>query len=257
MQHEWIRFIPFGIFTLMAVWFVTVFFASVVNMGSVPGFAASVMLAFCSLRFDLVKKAVAALQHSLGGKILLWGISALLAVIVLVALTFTVLMVHQANRTPKQHDLPIIVLGCKVNDEVPSRMLRYRLQTAVAYMEEHPDAICVVSGGQGWNESRTEAGVMQRWMSAGGIDASRIIIEDRSMNTEQNLLFSKEMLENAGISCEKAIIVTDGYHQYRASLFAKKIDIDAYAVSANTDWHLVPTYWIREWFGLCKYFVFG
>ncbi len=252
-------YIPASVFTLLALLFFSVIaLPGIVNTGSVVGF---VSCALCAAFFWCRKwtfPLIASLWSVPTGRVILSILALLLAAGTVFAATLSVLMARQANNAPSEgENHPVIVLGCKVNGDTPSRMLRYRLQAAQEYLEAHPDVICVVSGGQGYNETRTEAGVMKEWLVSHGIDADRIIAEDQSGNTDQNLAFSKKMLEDAGISCEKAVLVTDGYHQYRASLFAKKQGIKAYAHSAKTELHLLPTYWIREWFGLCKYFVFG
>ena len=51
-----------------------------------------------------------------------------------------------------------------------------------------------MSGGQGPDEDRTEASVMHDYLEQHGIDATRIIIEDQSTSTYENLVFSKELL---------------------------------------------------------------
>lgn len=258
IPHEWLfRDIPAVLFTIGAFWFVTVLFTGVVNTGSMVGLSVCAVLAFAFWRLDLTMRLISGLWRHLPGKLLLIGIAVIAAALIALACILSGLMIRAAGNAPKQENLPVIVLGCKVNGNVPSRMLRYRLETAADYLHAHPDAICVVSGGQGDNETRTEAGVMKEWLVSHGIEQSRILAEEQSKNTEQNLTYSKEMLQNAGYACNEAVIITDGYHQYRASLFAKDAGIESYAISAKTELHLLPTYWIREWFGLCKYFVFG
>lgn len=258
--QQWLfGYLPAGLFTLGTVWFLSVIlFAGIVNTGSVVGTLVCAVGAAFFWKAEASFRLICRLWKAFPTRILLILAAVVMTAAVVFASVLSVLMARQADRKPSaQTDLPVIVLGCKVNGDTPSRMLRYRLQAAAEYLNVHPDAVCVVSGGQGDNETQTEASVMKKWLVTHGIDAKRIMAEEGSANTEQNLLYSKKMLENAGISCNQAVLVTDGYHQYRASLFAKKAGIEAYAYSAKTELHLLPTYWIREWFGLCKYFVFG
>ena len=90
-----------------------------------------------------------------------------------------------------------------------------------------------------------------------GIAEERILMEDRSVSTSENLRFSKEILEKQGIT-GSLLIATDGYHEMRAQYLAKREQLpDCYAVREYTSWNLLPTYWVREWFGLAHAFVFG
>ncbi|MDO5456603.1 MAG: YdcF family protein [Eubacteriales bacterium] len=88
----------------------------------------------------------------------------------------------------------VIVPGCQINGEEPSRTLRSRLEAARHYMEAHPDCLCVLSGGQGQDETMSEALCMYKWMTSQGIPAERLLLEDRSTTTLENLSFSAALL---------------------------------------------------------------
>ena len=90
-----------------------------------------------------------------------------------------------------------------------------------------------------------------------GIEENRIIVEDESENTEENLKFSAERLEKAEIEVKEAAIVSDGFHLFRASLFAEKAGLETTSISAQTPWQMAAAYWVREWFALSAVFVFG
>ncbi len=139
----------------------------------------------------------------------------------------------------------VIVLGCKVNGDQPSRMLRRRLDTAAVYLKENEAASCIVSGGQGHNEDYSEAYVMKQYLINAGIKEERIHLEDKSTNTLENLKFSKAVAENRGLA-DTFVIISDGFHQCRARTIAMKLGLDSYAVSANTDFWVVPCYAVRE-----------
>ena len=95
---------------------------------------------------------------------------------------------------------------------------------------------------------------MKEYLVEKGIDPGRIYIEDMSVNTEENLRFSMKLIEERGL-CSDITIVTDGFHQLRAELIAKKIGTDVNNISAPTRWYLLPSYWVREWFGNVYYFI--
>ena len=80
----------------------------------------------------------------------------------------------------------VIVLGAGVNGTVPSRSLTYRLEATLEYLNEYPDTVCVVSGGQGEHEDITEAECMRLWLEDNGIQSDRIIMEDQARNTKEN-----------------------------------------------------------------------
>lgn len=170
------------------------------------------------------------------------------------ALIYAALLFYFAQCRRPPADLQqetVVVLGCKVNGDQPSQMLRRRLAAAAAYLKEQPDAVCIVSGGQGYNESRSEASVMKDYLLAQGIGEERIYCEDQSTNTRENLLFSKDIIVEEGLN-PQLVIVSDGFHQFRARLIAQKLGLSSYALSAHTSFWLVPAYAVRELLSLTK-----
>ncbi len=95
---------------------------------------------------------------------------------------------------------------------------------------------------------------MYNYLTENGIPAAQILMEDQSTSTEENLRFSKELLQSKGYATEKIAFATDGFHEYRVSLLAKDNGITAYAVSAKTDIRFVTSYWVREWLALAERF---
>ena len=93
----------------------------------------------------------------------------------------------------------MVVLGCQVMpDGEPSILLRDRLDRALDYLEDHPDLTVVVSGGQGDNEPVTEARCMADYLMERGVEEDQLLLEERSHNTDQNLRYSRELLEAEG-----------------------------------------------------------
>ena len=93
----------------------------------------------------------------------------------------------------------MVVLGCQVMpDGEPSILLRDRLDRALDYLEDHPDLMVVVSGGQGDNEPVTEARCMADYLMERGVEEDQLLLEERSHNTDQNLRYSRELLEAEG-----------------------------------------------------------
>ena len=81
----------------------------------------------------------------------------------------------------------MVIFGCQVRKDGPSILLRDRLDTALAYWEEHPDILIVASGGKGDDEHQSEAQCMYDYLTAHGVDGANILVEDTSRNTQQNV----------------------------------------------------------------------
>ena len=144
----------------------------------------------------------------------------------------------------------IIVLGALVYEDGPSSILRARLNSAYRYLEENPDTLCIVSGGQGYNEPFSEAEGMRRYLMEKGIDEERILMEDESKNTLENIRNSKAIIadEDAAVG-----IVTSNFHVYRACAIARKQGIDNVSgIAAYVVWAYMPNNMFREFFGIVK-----
>ena len=129
----------------------------------------------------------------------------------------------QAARTAGERTV-MVVFGCQVKPDGPSILLRDRLDTALAYWEKHPDIQIVVSGGKGDDEHMSEAQAMRDYLVEHGIDESRITMEDQSRNTRQNLVFSKEVLQQQGKNPGELHIlaVSNGFHLARIEMLAHR-----------------------------------
>lgn len=228
-----------------------------VSLGNVFGLALSLIClgatVFWKPLFRLLKK----LWSRKWGKALLLTAETILGLLVLYACILSAAMVGAAVKQPQSPDA-VIVLGCKVSaNGRPSLMLSRRIDAAYSYLSENQDVICVVSGGQGANEPYSEAAVMKAYLVEMGIDEQRILLEDKSTSTGENLEFSLELLRQEGIQAENIAVITDCFHQLRSAIMSDQLGAEAYAVNADTPFWLVPTYWVREWFALSQLFVFG
>lgn len=82
------------------------------------------------------------------------------------------------------------MLGAGLNGDKPSAVLEMRLEKARLYLQEHPQTVVIVSGGQGPTEPVSEAESMKNWLMEKGIPNSRIIMEDKSTTTAENIRYS-------------------------------------------------------------------
>ena len=149
----------------------------------------------------------------------------------------------------------VVVLGAQIHGDRPSRTLRERLDLAHAYLTEHPDAVCFVTGGQGSDESFTEAYVMQKYLLEKGVDESRIVMEAAAHNTRENLIFSRELAQSMGLDTESVLIITSEFHLCRAKYIARTLSMRACGLgSTTTPWVLKICYELREVFAFVKAF---
>ena len=147
----------------------------------------------------------------------------------------------------------IVVLGAQVRETGPSVVLQYRLDAAAEYLKQNETTLCVVSGGQGENEPFPEAVGMRDYLIAHGIGEERILLEDRSLNTQQNIQFSKELLYGKEFLHGKIGIVTNNFHLYRALKLAKKQELgEVYGIPAGCTPSFLPNNMLREFFGVLK-----
>ncbi len=113
----------------------------------------------------------------------------------------------------------MIILGCQVKPWGPSVLLQDRLDTALDYLEDHPDMLVIVSGGQGPDEHISEAACMADYLIGAGYDPDLIALEDRSHSTWENLVNSAALLAELGEDAgQDILIVSNGFHLARVRM---------------------------------------
>ncbi len=186
-----------------------------------------------------------------------------------------------AGNCPENLDY-IIVLGAGLNGEKPSSVLEQRLESALAYLQTHPQTNVVVSGGQGANEAISEAESMKNWLLEKGISSSSILVEDRSTTTAENMRYSfsciaiEEQSANSGLSSDSVFhrhsdmadsppslkigIATSNFHVFRSLCIANKVqkengncagNYQFFGIAADFPPLLLPHYMVREFFTVC------
>lgn len=166
----------------------------------------------------------------------------------------------------------VIVLGAQVRESGPSRVLRYRLDKAIDYLEANPDTLCIVSGGQGSNEPFPEAQGMADYLEEHGIDGERILEENKSTTTEENIRFSVRLIKDvtndvgsrdtadAGtdvgpIPTDVSVgLVTNNFHMFRALQIAHANGLpQAQGLPAGSSPDMLPNNMLREFFAELKF----
>ena len=152
----------------------------------------------------------------------------------------------------------IIILGCAIRaDGTPTPLLRGRAERALAFEREQyahtgRHAKFVPSGGQGSDEIISEAESMKRWLMEQGVAKEQILEENRSVNTYQNMAFSKQVIEADAKNAENVQIgfSTTNYHVFRGYTLANRVKMKVKGLSAKTKLYFFPNAFIREFIGL-------
>ncbi len=231
------------------IWFLTPYAVGrIMNIGNGTGAVIMVLMVFYGILFHKINQVIKKLYATKPGKFILGAVAAAVSVIIVLAGVETAFMIKAVANKPSEA-ATVVVLGCRAYGSRPSIMLASRLDAAYEYLTEHPDAICIVSGGQGPDESMPEAECMYLYLTEKGIAPERIYQENQSTSTRENLLFSQKIIAEEGLNPEIAI-VTNEYHEYRAGMIADALEMEYSAVSARTPLWLFPTYYIRELYGI-------
>ena len=179
-----------------------------------------------------------------------------IGIVVVIGVSLVVAAMIAMHQGAKGHavaeDTPAVVLGCHVKDGRPSRILGERIDAAYEYLSSHPQAIAVLSGGQGEDEAISEAECMYRELTARGIDGSRLYKEESSVNTPTNLRHSREILEevlgadSAWTEDHEIALITSEFHCYRGCLHAKQEGLSPVAYASKTTIPYVIPFYLRE-----------
>lgn len=230
---------------LLFFWCFLPVFAGIFNIGSLTGMVVGALLVLYGAAPQLFTS-------------LPWQLQTVIKLIVLVIAALTVsitaVMVSAILQPAAEADT-VIVLGCKVDRDGPSRMLRERLDAAYDYLQENTDAVVIVTGGQGSDEPEPEGTAMQKYLVKKGIDAGRIYVEDKSESTRENLINAESIMQENRLSAP-VLIVTNEFHVLRARMIANSLSIEASTLPAPTDLFFFGAYYIRELYGVLYQIVF-
>ena len=160
-----------------------------------------------------------------------------------------------AKRKPAPDKTHVVILGCRVGDDgKPLPLLRGRIDAALrlakAQEEQNGTPVTFVpSGGKGADEVISEAGCMRNYLIEQGIPESRILLEDKSASTLENMRFSLAKIRE---DCEepRVAFATTNYHVLRSGIIARSAGLDAEGVGSRTGWYFWPNAFIREFIGL-------
>ncbi|MBQ8134171.1 MAG: YdcF family protein [Clostridia bacterium] len=225
-----------------------------IAFGSVMGIFIFTVTAGCAVFFEPLKKLVSKLRKTKAGKAAVTVFFIFIGLFVIYTGTALGLMIY-GSKKPPEDGATVVVLGCQVKGTAPSHTLRMRLDAAYEYLTAKPEAKAVLSGGKGDDEQISEAQCMYNYLTEKGISPDRLYLEDRSTNTNENISFSEEIIKKNGLR-EDIAIVTDWYHEYRASIICRRQGYRCGAVSADTPRYLTANLVTREIFALANEVIF-
>lgn len=198
------------------------------------------------IRFDWWSQFPLALRRGIGGFLALG--------IILFVVVEGCIFAHYNEKGRDNLDY-IIVLGAQMKPAGPSAVLKFRLDAAYEYLLANEDTVCVVSGGQGYNEPCTEAEGMYQYLVQKGISPERILMEDQSTDTSENIAYSARLIGGTQVSVG---IVTNNFHVFRGVMLARHAGFeDACGISARSNVYFQPNNLVREFFGVMKDLVCG
>ncbi|MFC4766298.1 YdcF family protein [Effusibacillus consociatus] len=149
---------------------------------------------------------------------------------------------------PHKSDV-IIVLGAQVWGYEPSPSLKERCNWAYELYRQGYAPKLILSGAHG-DGYISEAEAMRRYLAGKGIPHDVMILEEQSHSTRTNLLFSKQIMEREGM--KTAILVTNRFHQKRAQLLAKQLNMNTSGYAAKSQALFEPYWVVREVLAITK-----
>lgn len=230
------------------------FLYGIINIGNITGFFVFLCITLYGMKMPAIHRFLKKVCLKRSGKYILSILGAFIILAFGITAIISVNMVRIVSQEPPQN-ATVIVLGNKVQGERPSLILQERLDAAYGYLKENEQSVCILSGGKGSDEKISEAECMYQYLIEKGIDSTRLYTEDQSTSTQENLAFSKELMEQHSLD-STVVIVTNEFHEYRAITIASSLNMEAYAVPARTLWCLLPTYYVRELYGIVYQYIF-
>ena len=178
-----------------------------------------------------------------------------LLIILLSFIITEVLIISNAKESHSENADYLILLGAGLNKDKPSVTLIERIYAVLKYSEKNSTAIIIASGGKGSNEKYSEAEVISKYLQDKGISNNRIIIEDKSGSTYENLNYSGKLIDNLDT---KIVIASSDFHLFRAKCIAKKLGYkNIGTLAGKTPLILLPNYYTREYFAIIKELLIG
>ncbi|WFD11481.1 YdcF family protein [Tepidibacter hydrothermalis] len=150
----------------------------------------------------------------------------------------------------------VVVLGSGLRGDKVSPILANRLDKAYDYIKKYNETDVIVSGGQGKDELISEARAMKNYLIQKGVGSNKIILEDKSTSTIENIKYTKDILKEKKELHKTILLVTSDYHIFRSKMIANGFGIDNIGISSKSSTFLRVNYMFREYFTIIKDFIY-
>ncbi len=221
------------------------------NLGVMLTFVLGIGISVCGIYYDKIREITS--------KGVMKGIkNVILTLFVAEFLLVGFVTFYGINDNVSYDEDAIVVLGAGIRGDKVTYPLKTRLDKAIEYHHKNPDALIVVSGGKGYQEIVTEGYAMEKYLLENGVDPHVIIKEEKAASTEENMRFSKEILDKHFDYDYKTVVITNNFHIYRAaSVAAKEGYKNVTHMHSSIQWYnLIPCY-LRESLAILKMWVVG
>ena len=199
------------------------------------------------------------LAHPMAQQFWRWGLAGFAVWFATLLAYFAMLQFHNPRDSGAVQPNAIVVLGSSTPNAQPSPALAERLKLGYQLALQYPLAPVVVSGGVDFRQTVSEAQVMSTYLQTLGLPSSRILLEDKSTSTAENLVFSARVLQANGLSHHMpAIVVTNDFHAARAGWIAAKAGwTQVRMAGATTPLYMRYNAWTREYFACVSGWLLG
>ncbi len=167
----------------------------------------------------------------------------LLSLLAIYSLSSVLNLIHLKKRRKADY---IVVLGAGLMGERVTPLLAARIEKGMKLLERNPKAVLLMSGGQGPGEEISEGRAMADYAISHGVPAERILVEEKSKSTQENLLFARELMDETN---PRVLIVTTSYHVFRALLLARQQGLRCVGFGSKTKWYFTLNALLREFAG--------
>ena len=182
-----------------------------------------------------------------------WRTALVVALVLLAGLMGLVISGMNASAPPGMDYL--VVLGASVYADGPSPALTRRVNAVMNCLDQHPDAVIIASGGQGRNEPISEAQCIRDELVKRGVDPGRIVMEDKSTDTQENMVYSRALIDRPDAAVG---IVTNNFHIWRSMRMARRAGFtNAHGIAAEYTGPTLLHFMIRETIGIAVHFLQG
>ena len=223
----------------------------VVNVGTaLPGAIGVFLIIFCYLKLF---KGIRFIKNLYIAR----AISICLILLLISFLTVEILIWSSVKNEEKTKVDFVVLLGAGLKGDKITATFMNRLDICLHYLKSNPKTSVVVTGGQGYGETISEAEAMKRYLVENGIRENRILKEDKATSTYENFKYSKAVLNKTfGDRNYKIMVITSDFHMFRSKMLARRNGFSAYGMPAKTWWGVFPNSCVREYFAVVKSFLF-